>query len=60
MSQLTGATGPADEVRRGEIRDGLRAVRARIAAACQAAGRSPADVTLIAITKTRPASISGC
>ena len=56
MSQVTGAPGPADEVRRGEIRAGLRAVRARIAAACQAAGRSPADVTLIAITKTRPAS----
>jgi pyridoxal phosphate enzyme (YggS family) len=56
MSQLTGAPGPADEVRRGEIRAGLGAVRARIAAACQAAGRSPADVTLIAITKTRPAS----
>ena len=56
MSQVTGAPGPADEVRRGEIRAGLSAVRARIAAACQAAGRSPADVTLIAITKTRPAS----
>ena len=56
MSQVTGAPGPADEVRRGEIRAGLGAVRARIAAACQAAGRSPGDVTLIAITKTRPAS----
>src|SRR5580704_928904 len=56
MSQVTGAPGPADEVRRGEIRAGLGAVRARIAAACQAAGRSPADVTLIAITKTGPAS----
>ena len=56
MSQAAGAPGPADEVRRGEIRAGLHAVRARIAAACQAAGRSPADVTLIAITKTRPAS----
>jgi pyridoxal phosphate enzyme (YggS family) len=43
-------------VRRAEIGAGLRAVRARIAAACQAAGRSSADVTLIAITKTRPAS----
>jgi hypothetical protein len=56
MTQMTGAPGPADEVRRGEIKAGLHAVRARIAAACQAAGRSPADVTLIAITKTRPAS----
>jgi len=43
-------------VRRAEISVGLAAVRARIAAACQAAGRSPTAVTLIAITKTRPAS----
>jgi pyridoxal phosphate enzyme (YggS family) len=50
------AAADADEVRRGEIRAGLLAVRTRIAAACQAAGRSSADVTLIAVTKTRPAS----
>jgi uncharacterized pyridoxal phosphate-containing UPF0001 family protein len=31
-------------------------VRARIVAACEAAGRSPGDVTLIAITKTFPVS----
>ncbi len=43
-------------MRRAEISVGLAAVRARIAAACQAAGRSPTAVTLIAITKTRPAS----
>jgi pyridoxal phosphate enzyme (YggS family) len=43
-------------MRRAEISAGLAAVRARIAAACQAAGRSPAAITLIAITKTRPAS----
>ncbi len=34
----------------------LARVRARIGAACQAAGRSPGEVTLIAITKTFPAS----
>jgi pyridoxal phosphate enzyme (YggS family) len=45
-----------DGIRRAEISAGLAAVRARIGAACQAAGRSPADVTLIAVTKTRPAS----
>lgn len=45
-----------DGNRRDEISAGLAAVRARIAAACQSAGRSTADVTLIAITKTRPAS----
>jgi pyridoxal phosphate enzyme (YggS family) len=34
----------------------LTAVRQRIVAACQAAGRDPASVTLIAVTKTFPAS----
>ncbi len=34
----------------------LTAVRQRISAACQAAGRNAADVTLIAVTKTFPAS----
>ena len=53
---MTSSPGPADGVRRGEISAGLRAVRARIAAACQAAGRSTSEVTLIAITKTRPVS----
>ena len=34
----------------------LARVRARIGAACQAAGRAAGEVTLIAITKTFPAS----
>jgi pyridoxal phosphate enzyme (YggS family) len=34
------------------ISDQLQAVRARIAAACQAAGRDPASVTLLAVSKT--------
>jgi len=34
----------------------LAAVRDRISAACHAAGRKPEDVTLIAVTKTFPAS----
>ncbi len=42
--------------RRDELAVRLTAVRQRIAAACQAAGRDPADVTLIAVTKTWPAS----
>jgi PLP dependent protein len=42
--------------RRDELAVRLAAVRHRIAAACQAAGRNPADVTLIAVTKTWPAS----
>jgi PLP dependent protein len=44
------------ERRRDELAANLADVRARIAAACLAAGRPAADVTLIAITKTFPAS----
>lgn len=46
----------SQDERRLELRSNLAALRARIAAACEAAGRSPADVTLIAVTKTFPAS----
>ncbi len=53
---MTQPASPADQTRRDEISAGLAAVRARIAAACQSAGREAGDVTLIAITKTRPAS----
>jgi pyridoxal phosphate enzyme (YggS family) len=42
--------------RRDEIAAGLAGVRARIAAAAAAAGRGAGEVTLIAITKTFPAS----
>lgn len=42
------------EARRAELADGLRAVRARVAAAAAAAGRQPAEITLIAVTKTYP------
>jgi PLP dependent protein len=37
------------------IRDNAAAVRARIAAACARAGRDPAEVTLVAVTKVFPA-----
>jgi len=40
--------------RRGELEKNLAEVRNRIAAACAAAGRDPGEITLIAITKTRP------
>lgn len=43
---------PRDE----ELRDRLGAVRARIAAACAEAGRDPASITLVVVTKTYPAS----
>jgi PLP dependent protein len=42
--------------RLAELAGNLAAVRERIEAACAAAGREAADVTLIAVTKTRPAS----
>jgi PLP dependent protein len=42
--------------RRAELAARLDATRARIAAACAAAGRDPAEITLIAVTKTYPAS----
>ena len=39
-----------------ELAANLAEVRARIDAACRAAGRSPAEVELLAVTKTFPAS----
>jgi PLP dependent protein len=42
--------------RKAEIEARLAAVRARIAAACDAAGRASDEVTLIAVTKTYPVS----
>jgi PLP dependent protein len=53
---VTGAEDPAAERRRTEIAAGIAAVRERIAAACDAAGRDAGEITLIAVTKTFPAS----
>jgi pyridoxal phosphate enzyme (YggS family) len=50
-----GFEGPADE-RRIELAQRLSQVRGRIAAACADAGRAPGEVTLVAVTKTYPAS----
>jgi pyridoxal phosphate enzyme (YggS family) len=47
---------PADDARLAGLARRLAAVRARIAAACAATGRDEAEVTLIAVTKTYPAS----
>ncbi len=44
------------EGRRAELAVRLKAVRGRIADACVAAGRDPGEVTLVAVTKTFPAS----
>jgi hypothetical protein len=46
----------ADGARRAELAARLAEVRARIAAACDSAGRKVTEITMIAITKTRPAS----
>ncbi len=46
----------SDSPRREELAARLADVRCRIAKACAAAGREPGDITLIAVTKTRPAS----
>jgi pyridoxal phosphate enzyme (YggS family) len=48
-----------DEGRQIELAERLEAVRARIAAACDAAGRASSEVTLIAVTKTYPVSDIG-
>ena len=42
--------------RRDELATAIAVVRERIAAACTVVGRQPQEVTLVAITKTRPAS----
>jgi PLP dependent protein len=42
--------------RRDELAERLAAVRARIDAACVAAGRQPGEVALLAVTKTVPAA----
>jgi len=48
--------GEQDDQRRAELVGTLAAVRSRIAAACEAAGRDPRSVTLVAVTKTYPAA----
>ncbi|MEO6886872.1 MAG: YggS family pyridoxal phosphate-dependent enzyme [Jatrophihabitantaceae bacterium] len=47
---------PSDERRRAELVAALGSVRSRIAEACQGAGRDAQSVTMIAVTKTYPAS----
>lgn len=43
-------------MRRAELAANLSAVRQQIAAACDEVGRDPSEVTLVAVTKTWPAS----
>ena len=51
---MTGCQGTVS--RTAELSRSLAATRNRIAAACSAAGRDPAEITLIAVTKTYPAA----
>lgn len=53
---ITAVTDERAAGRRAELADNLTAVRGEIAAACAAAGREADEVTLIAVTKTFPAS----
>lgn len=54
MSQTSSSEPGPSAGRRSELEKNLAEVRSRIAAACAAAGRDPGEITLIAITKTRP------
>jgi PLP dependent protein len=56
VSELGRSEPGKPEQRRAELADGLNEVWARIDAACAAAGRSRDEITLIAVTKTWPAS----
>lgn len=49
-------TGRAPDGRRGELASAVSRTQERLARACAAAGRAPAEVTLIAVSKTWPAS----
>jgi pyridoxal phosphate enzyme (YggS family) len=54
MSQTSSSEPDPSAGRRSELEKNLAEVRSRIDAACAAAGRDPDEITLIAITKTRP------
>lgn len=45
-----------DDARLRQLRESLASVRERIGRGCHAAGRDPAEVTLVVVTKTYPAS----
>jgi PLP dependent protein len=56
MIRGTGGVASSGNGRLAELQANLAAVRARMAAACEAAGRRPDELTLIAVTKTFPVS----
>jgi pyridoxal phosphate enzyme (YggS family) len=56
MNPPTNDTPPSERARYETLRSHLTTVEQRIADACAAAGRSRAEVTLVVVTKTYPAS----
>lgn len=46
----------SQQARRAQLRDSIAALRGRVAAACRDAGRDPAELTVVAVTKFFPAS----
>lgn len=52
----SGAAAVTSRARRAELAERLHRVRERIAAACAGAGRDTGEITLVAVTKTWPAS----
>jgi hypothetical protein len=50
-------TGETKEIRARQLAENITRVRARIAEAAERAGRDPADVTLIAVSKSQPAEV---
>jgi pyridoxal phosphate enzyme (YggS family) len=56
VSLTAAELGPDGHDRRAALAVRLDATRSRIGAACAAAGRDPAEITLIAVTKTYPAA----
>ena len=47
-------TSGAPDQREAELADNLASVRERVAEACRRSGRDPAEVTILAVSKTKP------
>lgn len=55
MSKIPDATPEiSDQIRPEAVAERVRSVRERIAQACERAGRSPDEITIVAISKTFP------
>ncbi len=56
IGAATAGAGNGAEARTAEIGASLERLRARIGSACATAGRDPSEITLVAVTKTYPAT----